>query len=120
MTDVIFVQVIFGRLRASSYNSENKGNYNMNLQFIEVQKIKLECLKSFLSEFSFYFSYMKMNFRHVFFGLPGIECVDKEVLYLRWSEHGSYGNNKKCRKLTTIEKEIFSDCRADTSFSFKH
>ena len=36
MTDVIFVQVIFGRLRASSYNFENKGKYNMNLRFIEV------------------------------------------------------------------------------------
>ena len=36
MTDVIFVQVIFGRLRASSYNFEDKEKYNMNLRFIEV------------------------------------------------------------------------------------
>ena len=37
MTDVIFVQAIFSRfLRASSYNFENKGKYNMNLGFIEV------------------------------------------------------------------------------------
>ena len=28
--------------------------------------------KKFLSEFSFYFSYMKVNFRHLFFGSPGI------------------------------------------------
>ena len=36
MTDVILVQVIFSRLRASSYNFENKEKYNMNLRFIEV------------------------------------------------------------------------------------
>ena len=36
MTDVIFVQVIFSRLRASSYNFENKERYDMNLGFIEV------------------------------------------------------------------------------------
>ena len=29
MTDVIFVQVIFSRLRASSYNFENKEKYNI-------------------------------------------------------------------------------------------
>ena len=66
MTDVIFVQVTLGRLRASSYNFENKEKYNVNLRFIELQLVKLECVKSFLSEFSFYFSYTKMNFRHVF------------------------------------------------------
>ena len=36
MTDAIFVQVIFSRLRASSYNFENKEKYNMNLHFTEV------------------------------------------------------------------------------------
>ena len=36
MTDVIFVRTIFSRLRASSYNFENKEKYNMNLRFIEV------------------------------------------------------------------------------------
>ena len=36
MTDVIFVQVIFGRLRASSYNFENKEKYNKNSHFIGV------------------------------------------------------------------------------------
>ena len=36
MTDVIFVEVSFSRLRASSYNFENKEEYNMNLCFIEV------------------------------------------------------------------------------------
>ena len=36
MTDAIFVQVTFSRLRASSYNFENKEKYNMNLRFIEV------------------------------------------------------------------------------------
>ena len=42
MTAVIFVQVIFSRLRqmpwlrASSCNFENKEKYNMNLRFIEV------------------------------------------------------------------------------------
>ena len=36
MTDVVFVQVIFNRLRASSYNFENKEKYNMNLHFTEV------------------------------------------------------------------------------------
>ena len=36
MTDVIFVQVIFSRLRASSNNFENKEKYNMNLPFLEV------------------------------------------------------------------------------------
>ena len=36
MTDVIFVQVILGRLRASSYNFENKEKYNVNLPFIEL------------------------------------------------------------------------------------
>ena len=37
MTDAIFVQVIFSRLRASSYNFKNKEKYNMNLPFIEVK-----------------------------------------------------------------------------------
>ena len=36
MTDVIFVQVIFSRLRAFSYNFENKEKYDMNLRFVEV------------------------------------------------------------------------------------
>ena len=36
MTDVIFVQAIFSRLRASSYNFENKDKYNMNSRFVEV------------------------------------------------------------------------------------
>ena len=36
MTDVIFVQVIFSRLRASGNDFENKEKYNMNLRFIEV------------------------------------------------------------------------------------
>ena len=36
MTDVIFVEVSLSRLRASSYNFENKEKYNMNLRFIEV------------------------------------------------------------------------------------
>ena len=45
MTDVIFVQVIFSRLRASPYNFENMNynitqnynkKYNMNLRLIEV------------------------------------------------------------------------------------
>ena len=36
MIDVIFVQVIFSRLRASSYNFENKEKYNINLRFIEI------------------------------------------------------------------------------------
>ena len=35
MSDVIFVQLIFIRLRASSYNFENKEKYNMNWRFIE-------------------------------------------------------------------------------------
>ena len=35
-TDAIFEQVIFSRLRASSYNFENNEKYNMNLRFIEV------------------------------------------------------------------------------------
>ena len=37
MTDSIFVQVIFSRLRASSYNFENKEKHNMNLRFTEVR-----------------------------------------------------------------------------------
>ena len=52
MTDVIFVQVIFSSLRASSYDFENNEKYNMNLRFIEVWKVELECVKSFLLEFS--------------------------------------------------------------------
>ena len=36
MTDAIFVQVIFSRLCASSYNFENKEKYNMNMRFMEV------------------------------------------------------------------------------------
>ena len=36
MSDVNFVQAIFSRLLASSYNFENKENYNMNLSLIEV------------------------------------------------------------------------------------
>ena len=36
MTDIIFVEVIFSTLRASSYNFENKEKYNMNLRFIKV------------------------------------------------------------------------------------
>ena len=36
MTAAIFVQVIFSRLRASSYNFENKEKYTLNLRFIEV------------------------------------------------------------------------------------
>ena len=36
MTDVIFVEVSFSRLRASSNNFEKKEKYNMNLRFIEV------------------------------------------------------------------------------------
>ena len=36
MTDVIFVQVIFSRLRTSENDFENKEKYNMNLRFIEV------------------------------------------------------------------------------------
>ena len=36
MTNVIFVQEIFNRLRASFYKFENKEKYNMNLRFIEV------------------------------------------------------------------------------------
>ena len=39
MTDVIFLQVIFSRLRAFYYNFENKEKYNMNLHFIEVQRL---------------------------------------------------------------------------------
>ena len=70
MTDAIFVQVIFSRLRASSYNFENKEKHNMNLRFIEVLQVKLEFVKSFLSEFYFYCSYTKMNFRHVFLAHP--------------------------------------------------
>ena len=35
-TNVVFVQVIFSRLRTSSYNFENKEEYNMDLRFIEV------------------------------------------------------------------------------------
>ena len=37
MTDIISVQMIFSRLRTSSYNFENKEKYNMNLRSIEVQ-----------------------------------------------------------------------------------
>ena len=36
MTAIIFVQVIFSRLLASSYNFENKEKYSMNLHVIEV------------------------------------------------------------------------------------
>ena len=36
MTEVIFVQVIFSRLPASSYTFENKEKYDLNLRFIEV------------------------------------------------------------------------------------
>ena len=36
MADVIFVEVIFSRLRSSSYNFENKEKNNMNLRFREV------------------------------------------------------------------------------------
>ena len=32
-------------------------------------------------EFSFYFSYTKMNFRHVFFGPPGITSLNRGGLY---------------------------------------
>ena len=71
MTAVILVQVIFRRLRASSYNFENKEKYSMNLRFIKVQQVKLQCVKSFLSQFCFYFSYTKMNFRYVFFDPSG-------------------------------------------------
>ena len=35
MTEVIFAQVIFSRLGASSYNFENTEKHNMNLHFIE-------------------------------------------------------------------------------------
>ena len=36
MTDIIFVQVIFSRLRVSSYNFKNKEKYNMNFHFMKV------------------------------------------------------------------------------------
>ena len=36
MTNVISLQVIFSRLRASSCNFENKEKYDMNLRFIGV------------------------------------------------------------------------------------
>ena len=36
MTDIIFVQVIFSSLLASSYNFENKEKCNMNLRVVEV------------------------------------------------------------------------------------
>ena len=36
MTDFIFVQVIFSRLRVSSYKFENKEKYNMNFHFVKV------------------------------------------------------------------------------------
>ena len=75
MTDVIYVQVILSRLHASSYDFKNKEKYNMNLRFIEVQQVQLEFVKSFLSEFYFYSNYTKMNFRHVFFGLPDISAM---------------------------------------------
>ena len=70
MTDLIFVQVTFSRLRASSYNFENKEKYNMNLRFPEVYQVKLEFVKSFLSEFYYYCSYMKMNCRHASLAHP--------------------------------------------------
>ena len=82
MTDAIFAQVIFSRSRASSYNLQNKQKYNMNLRFIEVQQVKSERVKIFLSEISFYFSYTKMNFRHVFFDPPGIYQLNVVTLAL--------------------------------------
>ena len=41
MTDVIFVQVIFSSLSASSYNFENKEKYNVNLRFMEVMALEI-------------------------------------------------------------------------------
>ena len=67
--DVIFVPMVFSILFASSYNFENNGKYYLHLRSTEGQWL---CVKSFLSGFSFYFSYTRTNFRHVFFGPPGI------------------------------------------------
>ena len=36
MTDVIFIQGSFSRIRASSYNFENKEKHNVNFRFIDV------------------------------------------------------------------------------------
>ena len=32
----------------------------------------------------------------------------------------NYDNDKKCRKLTTIQKYIFFGCRADAGLGFEH
>ena len=85
MTDVIFAQVIFSRQRASSCNFENKEKHNMNLRFIEIYR-SIMC-KKFLSEFPFYFSYTKMNFRHVFLGPPGISLNNIQVKRVSYQKH---------------------------------
>ena len=44
-------------LGPSSYNLENKGKYYLHLRSTEGQWLIVQCVKSFLSEFFFYFSY---------------------------------------------------------------
>ena len=68
--DVIFAQVIFSILSASSNNFENNGKYYLHIRSTEGQWLTVSCVKSLLSEFSFYLSYTQKNFRHVFFFWP--------------------------------------------------
>ena len=56
--------------------------------------VKLECLKSFLSEFSFYFRYKKMNFRHVFFLAHPIYLMVKGLCYFSLSKITWYLSNQ--------------------------
>ena len=86
--DVIFAQVIFSILSASSNNFENNGKYYLHIRSTEGQWLTVSCVKSLLSEFSFYLSYTQKNFRHVFFfGPPGILCTSqhspKALVYLK-------------------------------------
>ena len=63
-----FLQVIFSMLGASCYNFQIKRKCYLHLQSTE-GKWLIVCVKRFLSEFSFYFSYFSYkgtNFRHIF------------------------------------------------------
>ena len=89
--DVIFVQVIFSILDASSCNFKNKGKYYLHLRSTEGQWLIVWCVKSFWLEFSFYFSYTRTNFRHVFFGPP---CKLMQVSVDNWNINLSHENKK--------------------------
>ena len=78
--DIIFAQVIFSILSVSSHNFENNGKYYLHIRSTEGQWLTLSCVKSLLSEFSFYLSYTQKNFRHVFFFFAHlVYCVPPNI-----------------------------------------